>query len=62
MDAKELKDLGNRAMGLIMVIIGASVLASGVATYVAGVSFLFPGTNLGFVAIVGLIALVPGSS
>ena len=61
-NARELKDLGDRGMGLIMVIIGALILASGVATYVAGVGFLFPGTNPGFVGIVGLIALILGSS
>ncbi len=61
-NAKELKDLGDRGMGFIMVIIGALILASGVATYVAGVNFLFAGTDPGFVVIVGLIAIVLGSS
>ena len=61
-DARELKDLGNRGMGFILIIIGALMLASGVARYVAEVDFLFAGTDPAFVGIVGLIALILGSS
>jgi len=55
-------DVGRLVEGIIVIVLGALMLAEGVVGYVAGLSIFFAGTNPAFVVAVGIIALVLGAS
>ena len=55
-------DIGSLVEGIIVIVLGALMLAEGVVGYVTDLSLFFTGTNPAFVAAVGLIAIILGAS
>lgn len=55
-------DIGMFAGGLIVIVLGALLLAEGIAGTVSNSTIFFEGVNRGFEAIVGLISVILGAS
>ena len=54
----DMKSISRLVEGIIVIVLGALMLAEGVVRYIAGVSIFFAGTNPAFVVAVGIIALI----
>ncbi len=55
-------DIGKLVKGVIVIVLGALMLAEGLVRYTADQTIFFEGTNPAFVAAVGIIALIIGGS
>lgn len=55
-------DIVKQVEGVIVIVLGALMLAEGVVSYVADLSIFFAGTNSTFVGAVGIIAVIIGGS
>ncbi len=55
-------DIVKQVEGVIVIVLGALMLAEGVVRYTADLSIFFAGTNSTFVGAVGIITVIIGGS
>ncbi len=55
-------NVGKLVSGIIVIVLGALMLAEGILVYVSDSSIFFEGTNPSFAAAVGLVVMMVGGS